>query len=427
MKLPRLALPALALAGLLPAAEPALTFSAAREAALKAHPRITVARLRTLIAHEGEIEARGAYLPLVGANATLVRSGQQITRITSGTLSNSQIFDHVGVGATLSLLVTDFGRTASLNEAARQRARAAEADALATRAQLLLEVDAAYFDALRTHAVQAVARQTLAARQAQFERTRVLAESQLKSELDVRFARVAVDEARLLVDSSEKDWRVAAAILGDLIGATEPIEGGRLEVPAAPGELPAAAEPLAAAALQARPELQRQRAEAEALRAAARAARDATRPTLSLVASAGYTPMDDPRFERKYSAGALNLSVPLFAGGIYRSRERQASAQAEAAEAALQDRSNLVVRDVRLAWLEAGHARERMALTQSLLENAEAALTLARSRFEQGLSSTVELTQAELARTSAEIARTTADFSYRVRRTILDYQTGALR
>jgi outer membrane protein len=138
-------------------------------------------------------------------------------------------------------------------------------------------------------------------------------------------------------------------------------------------------------------------------------------------------PTKDPHFEHNYAAGGVNLNIPLFAGGLYRSRQRQAELQADAADAALQDRISLVVRDVRLAWLEAGHARERIGLTKSLLDNANAALALAQARFDQGLSSTVELTQAELAKTSAEIANTTADFSYRVRRDILDYQTGSLR
>jgi outer membrane protein len=173
--------------------------------------------------------------------------------------------------------------------------------------------------------------------------------------------------------------------------------------------------------------LVRQRATADAARATARAARDARLPTITIAAAAGVTAGNDPHFNRNYAAGGVNLNVPLFTGGLYRSREHQAELQASAADAALQDQSNDIVRAVRLAWLEANHARERIALTKSLLENANAAMALARIRFEQGLSSTVELTQAELAQTSAEIAQTTADYSYRVRRDILDYQTGSLR
>jgi outer membrane protein len=408
-------------------AEPTLKLSEAREMAIKSHPRITTAQLRALIAREGIAQARAGYWPSLAANATAVYSGEAVTRIASGGLSNSQIFDHTGVGATLSLLVTDFGRTANLNEAAKSRARAADADAIATRAQLLLQVNAAYLDVLRANAVKGVAEKTLTMRQAVFARTNALAQNQLRSELDVRLAQVSVDEARLLIDSAEKDVQSALTTLSNLIGDNAILGTRALEVPPGPTEPPADFSPLTALALQQRPELARFRAEADAARASARAARDARLPTVSLIAAAGYVPTDHPQFDSKYAAGGVNMNLPLFAGGLYRARQREAELQASAADAAMQDTVNTITRDVRLAWLEAVHARERIGLTASLLENANAALTLAHARFDQGLTSTVELTQAELAQTSAAIAESTADYAYRVRREILDYQTGTLR
>lgn len=410
-------------------AEPAgaLSLAVARELTLKTHPRITVAQLRALVAQEGVTENQAGFFPFVAMNATAVDSGEQITRIASGTLSNSQIYDHTGVGATLSLLVTDFGRTANLADAARQHARAANADLLATRAQLLLEVDAAYFDALKANAVKAVAAKTLAARQAVFDRTSAFAKNQLKSDLDVQFAQVGLDEARLLVDEAEKDWQTALTVLANLVGDKTVPTSIQLEDPPAAAELPAEAEPLTELALRQRPELLRQRSEEDAARALARAARDARLPTVSIAAAAGVVPTSDPHFQHNYAAGGVNLNLPLFAGGLYRAREHEAELQADAADAVLLDQQNNAVRDVRLAWLEAGHARQRIALTASLLASANSALALARARFEQGMSSIVELNQAELAQTSADIAHASASYSYRVRRDMLDYATGSLR
>jgi len=404
-----------------------LTLNEAREMALKSHPRITIAQLRALLARETLAQARASYFPSLVANATAVYSGEAVTRIASGQLSNSQIFDHTGIGATLSLLVTDFGRTANINQAARNRARAADADVLATRAQLLLQVDAAYFDVLKAATVTSVAEKTLGLRQAIFGRTNALAQNSLRSELDVRLAQVSVDEARLLIAGAKKDEQSARTTLASLLGDNAALENLVLEVPPAPpAELPGDVSSLLALAVQQRPELTRYRAEAEAARALARAARDARLPTISVLGSAGYIPVDHPQFDSKYAAGGINVSLPLFAGGLYRSRQHEAELQANSADAAVQDTMNTITRDVRLAWLEAVHARERIALTASLLQNATAALTLARARFEQGLTSTVELSQAELAQTSAEIAESTADFAYRIRREILDFQTGTL-
>lgn len=415
------------LARMTAAAEPVLTLAEARERALKSHPRITAAQLRALMAQEGMAQARAGYFPSLAANATAIWSGESVTRLGSGGISNSQIFDHTGVGATLSLLVTDFGRTASLNEAARHRAKAASADALVTRAQLQLQVTAAYLDVLKARAVKEVAEKTLAMREAVFQRTRALGQNQLRSELDVRLAQVNVDEARLLIDAAEKEAQSAGTLLAHLIGDPAADATRPLELPPAPSALASDFSALNALALQQRPELARYRAEADAARATARAARDARRPTVSVIAAAGFVPSHYPQFDTKYAAGGVNMNVPLFAGGLYAARQREAELQAGAAEAAYQEISSTISRDVRLAWLEAVHARERIALTDRLAGNASAALDLARARFEQGLTSTVELLQADLARTSADIAKSTADYAYRIRREILDFQTGTLR
>src|SRR5262249_14488577 len=161
------------------------------------------------------------------------------------------------------------------------RARAADADALATRAQLLLQVDGAYLDVLKAHAVKAVAEKTLSMRQTLFTRTNALAQSQLRSELDVRLAQVSVDEARLLIDAAEKDVQSALTTLASLIADNTVLTTRSLEVPPKLAELPADFSPLTSIALQQRPELARYRAEAEAARASARAARDARLPTIS--------------------------------------------------------------------------------------------------------------------------------------------------
>src|SRR5262249_34444350 len=93
---------------------PPLTLAQAEELALENHPRITVAELRALAAHQVTREARSAYFPNVVANATAVGSAGDNTRIAAGGLNNPIIFDRNAEGVTASQLITDFGRTANL-------------------------------------------------------------------------------------------------------------------------------------------------------------------------------------------------------------------------------------------------------------------------------------------------------------------------
>ncbi len=215
-----------------------LSLSEARALALKMHPSITSAELRALAAKEVTTEVRAGFFPIVSANATAVGTGETVTRLASGTLSNSQIYDHVGVGATVSQLITDFGRTANLTEAAKLRARAADSNLAVVRAQLLLAVDSAYFAVLEARAVKAVAAKTLANRELLAEQINALAQNQLKSELDIRFAQVGVSEARLLAAKADDDWQSALATLASLLGQRAKVTAELLETPAPLDDLP---------------------------------------------------------------------------------------------------------------------------------------------------------------------------------------------
>jgi outer membrane protein len=101
--------------------------------------------------------------------------------------------------------------------------------------------------------------------------------------------------------------------------------------------------------------------------------------------------------------------------------------KAKAAAENVNDVANRVTRDVRVAFLNATTAADKMALTRQLLDQATLALDLAQTRYDNGLSSIVELGTAQLNLTSAQIADTSAHYDYQNLRVLLDYQIGALR
>src|ERR1700730_6367167 len=139
----------------------------------------------------------------------------------AGGLNNPTVFSRTAVGAGLSQLITDFGRTANLAASSRLRSSAADQSALATREQVLLEVDRNYFGALQAQGVQAVARQTLDTRQLLLDRVSILAANKLKSDLDVSFARVGLEDARLLLQRAQNAFDSALASLSAVLGYSE--------------------------------------------------------------------------------------------------------------------------------------------------------------------------------------------------------------
>ena len=406
---------------------PQLTLQQAHEIALRNHPRISVADLQALAAREVTREAQAAFFPNLAGNVVAVGTANESTRLAAvGALNNPSIFDRAASGVTLSQLITDFGRTANLTGSARFRQRAEEAQALATREQVLLEVDGAYFGVLQAEAVSRVAGQTVATRQSFLDQVTALATNRLRSDLDVSFARVNLEEGRLLLSKAQSDREAAFAQLTALLGAREPGSYRLVEEPLPPA-LATNVSPFVQQALETRPDIQRLRNEREAALRFARAERDARFPTISALASAGTVPIHDPALRDNYAAAGVALNVPLFAGGLFAARQREAELRAQALSESLRDQENNVIRDVHIAWLNAQNAFERLRISRALLENARRAFALAQARYKVGASSIVELNQAQLDEVSAEISFTTTQYEYLLQRSALNFQTGVLR
>jgi outer membrane protein len=129
----------------------------------------------------------------------------------------------------------------------------------------------------------------------------------------------------------------------------------------------------------------------------------------------------------RYGAIGVNLSIPIFNGGLFKFRESEAQLKAMAATENVNDLANRITRDVKVAFLNAQTARERVGLTAQMLQRSQLALDLARGRYDLGLSSIVELSQAQLNLTVAQIDSASARYDYQALRAVLDYQAGAIR
>src|SRR5664279_3807890 len=202
---------------------PQLTLQEAHETALRSHPQISVADLKALAARQVTREFRSGFFPTLSANVVAVGTANDNTRLSAiGALNNPSIFDRNAEGLILSQLITDFGRTANLTGSAKLRAQAEANNAQATREQILLLVDGAFFGAQQAQSVTRVAEQTVAARQLFLDQVNALATNNIRSDLDVSFARVTFEEGKLLLSKAQNDLQAAFAHLANLMGLREP-------------------------------------------------------------------------------------------------------------------------------------------------------------------------------------------------------------
>jgi len=399
----------------------------AEQIALRNNPRIGSAAFTAQAAGQVPAELRSAYMPQVFGSVTGAGASDG-TRIAAGGLNNPVIYDRLASGVTVSQMITDFGRTSNLVASARLNAQARQQNTETTRAGTILQVDRAYFDLLRSENVFRVAQETVKARQLVVDQVTALAQSKLKSTLDVSFANVNLSEAKLLLASAENGVKAAQATLSTAMGypdehsftlADEPMPSPVLDAPGA----------LVQTALRSRPELADLRLQQGAEQRYAKAEHALWFPTISTVASAGYIPgrQPDQLLQNHYGAVGLNVNIPVLNGGLFSARHTEAELRAQAAGKDVQDLENRIARDVRVAYLNALTAYQRVGLTAQMLDQARLALDLANSRYQIGLGSIVELSQAQLNATSAEIASVSAKYDYQTQRALLDYETGTNR
>ena len=414
----------------IPAANPKgplmqLSLKDAEALALKANPQISVARLTALASQQVTREVRSTLWPTASLDLTAV-DAHQGSRISAGGLNNPIIYQRAAGGAIVSQLITDFGRTTNLVASANLSAKAEDQNAIATKEQVLLAVDQAFYSALQASTVLRVAQQTVEARQTVVDQVDALFKSKLKSQIDLSFANVNLAQAKLLVLDAENNQQSALAILSAILGYPTLQNFALVEDTTAMTTPPANVDDLSNEALSKRPEILALDYQYESAKKFQTAERDLFLPAIRALAAVGDAPVRVPQISNWYGAAGVNMDIPVFNGFLFSARSREASLRAQAAHDRLLDLRNRISRDVRTSWLNATTAYTRLSVTQQLTEQANLALNLAQTRYNLGLGSIVELSQAQLQQTQATISNAQAGYDYRLALSVLRYQTTGL-
>jgi len=401
------------------------TLKEAENYALANQPQIASAKLTADAVRQEIRQARSNFFPQVYLESDSVYAPENTRLAAPAGLNNPTIFSRQSDGVTVSQLITDFGRTYELTESAHFRADAAGDRANVARAIVVLAVDKSFFDVLRANAVLRVANDTVNARSIAEKQISTLAKNQLKSILDANFAEVNLNEAKLLQIAAKSAVSQAEAELSTALGFSDTQHFILHEEPL---DLSMAASPdaLIQQALNQRPELASLHNEMEASQRFAKA-EDASRyPKITALGAAGVNPVANPKqLESTYYTAGVNVELPVATGGNLDAKAQEAHLLSQAAAQNLIDAQNTITRDVRVAWLDANTAKEKIGVTTELVQTAAQEQKLAEARYRLGTSSIVELIQAQLNYTEAELQDTSAKYDYQSGRALLNFTTGS--
>ena len=159
----------------------------------------------------------------------------------------------------------------------------------ATRADILLATSSAYFAVLSAQSVLQVVDETVKTRQTVVDQVTALAESKLRSTLDVSFANVNLSGAKLLQVQAQNELKAAEARLATAMGLPGEPSFVLAEEPM-PSAMPDRVQDLIDAAIQNRPELKDLRLQQSAAERLAKAEHALYFPTRRRVGHGRFRP-----------------------------------------------------------------------------------------------------------------------------------------
>jgi outer membrane protein len=407
-----------------------LTVQDAEALAIKNNPRISVYHLLYLASNQVTREEKAAFYPTISADVTGVDANQG-SRIAAGNLNSPRLLTRAAGGLVLSQLITDFGRTNNLVATSALRAKAADMNAAATADEIKLAVDQAFYNALQNLALVKVAEQTVRERQVVSKQITTLFTNKLRSQLDVSFADANLAQAQLLLLDAQNNYQAALSMLSQVLGYTSQQQFELVETNTEITAPPDSASRLEDEAFSNRPEIAAQNYEYQAAQHYQKAERDLLLPKVEALGVWGKVPYGSelngaPAFiDNWYGGIGANVNIPIFNGFLYPALSKEAKLREQAAGEQLRDLKDRIANDVRTSWLNSITAYNRIGVSQQFVTQTNLALKLSQERYNLGLSSIVELSQAQLQQTQAEIQYAAAKYQYRIAEAVLRFQVAA--
>ena len=408
-----------------------ITRADAERLALKNNPRITASQLLALAAGQVTRETRSAALPQLTGYLT-GEGAENASRIGAGAgLTSSRLYSHFGAGGTLSQLITDFGHTRFLVATNKLQQQAQNQTTLATQQDVLLATDQAFYRLLDAQSLLDVAKATVSARGDVQNLTSALTKSALKSTLDLNIASADLSQSQLLELDAENAVASASAMLAALLASPpetlyKAVEDPDQAAPPPPETSSTAA--ITSAAETERPDLKSLKLNAESFQKLAKAQFLQHLPNITAQGTGGVTPAGPAGVYSPdwYAAGGVNLTLPAFTGFRISAQTQEAKLRAKATEQQARELTDNIARDVRVAILNAQTSFRRIGVADEFRNQTAQALALAKTRYKLGLSSIVELSQAQLQSTQAAVAAVNARYDYLLALRTLDYARGQL-
>jgi len=385
------------------------TLNGLEQRALHDSPNVRAAAQRLVQAQAQLGVVRAGQLPSVNVQAGVSNSRTSAETSQGLALGHRSIEgNNYSAGAGFSWELDLWGRVRRVVEAADAQALAAQDDRDGVLLMLSSQVATTYWQLRGLDAELAILRNALATRRESQELIEARFNAGLSNELDVSRTRIERANAEADLHEAQRQRNTLEHALSVLVGASPsaPLvaasqDGALPQAPAIPVGLPASL-------LGQRPDLAASVANLRAFNAQIGVAQGAFYPSLSLTGNYGYASENLRNLAqgsaRQFSFGPLALSLPVFDAGRNRANLKLARARYDEAVANHEARLLTALREVEDALSDVQQRQQQGEVQSQAQQAASRALLVAQARYERGVSTYLDVTDAQRSTLAADRA-----------------------
>ena len=402
---------------------PPWTLDAALAEALARSPDARLAEQRVAAAQAMLTQASSADWPQLSLKGSYMQTNNAM--MAFGSILGQRAFspainfnspgqvDNLNLTAAVGYNIYSGGRATAGKAAARAGAEAAALDREAALAQLQTEVARAYFQIQQSQEALRAIETAVASYEEVLRVSKLRYDSgqMLKSELlNIEVQLAQTREQSLIM---RNNLALAGKYFLFLLGHDSAENAGTVTLaPASPASrIVAPPENLTVAD---RPELQAMRRRVTAAENAVRAARGALRPTVNAFGAYQYDKGWRLNGDSTSWAAGIQAEVPIFDGKLSRGRVREAEAEQAQAQESLRKLELALALQLDQARLASALAREQLAVTETLVAQADESARISRERFAAGSLLSAELIGVETRLTEARMRRAVAQSAEKI-------------
>jgi outer membrane protein len=395
-----------------------LSLAEAVRTAVARHPALRIAQTNEASAAAQADQAFALLLPSLTGSASYRRATQRGAD-TSGFVGPGQSLggrDYFQFGVSVNQLIYDFDQTRGRYKAAEANAQALQHSVADQRLELTLGVKSAYFQARAQLALVRVSQDTLNNQARHVAQVEGFVEVGTHPPIDLVQARADEQSDRLALVNAENAYALAKAVLAEAMGLQETagFEVGDESEAAVPGEDGSTTD-LFGEALQARPDVQAALRIVDSRQLSVAAARGGYGPSLG--ANAGVTESGGALDALVFNwSAAATLTVPFFEGGATRASVDQAQAGLQGSQAQLELLRQQILLAIERARLGVAGAKQALATSAEVVSLNRERLVLAEGRYQTGIGTLLELSDAQVALTTALAQNVQAEYNLSIAR-----------